>query len=122
MRVFPISNWTELDVWQYIARENLALPPIYYAHEREVVARGGLLVPVTPLTPLRAGEVAEKRSVRFRTVGDISCTCPVASTAATAAEIIAETAAATISERSATRMDDQVSETAMEERKKAGYF
>ena len=122
MRVFPISNWTELDVWQYIARENLALPPIYYAHEREVVARGGLLVPVTPLTPLRAGEVAEKCSVRFRTVGDISCTCPVASTAATAAEIIAETAAATISERSATRMDDQVSETAMEERKKAGYF
>ena len=122
MRVFPISNWTELDVWQYIARENLALPPIYYAHEREVVARGGLLVPVTPLTPLRAGEVAEKRSVRFRTVGDISCTCPVASTAATATEIIAETAAATISERSATRMDDQVSETAMEERKKAGYF
>lgn len=122
MRVFPISNWTELDVWQYIEREKLALPPIYYAHEREVVERGGLLVPVTPLTPLRDGETAHIRSVRFRTVGDISCTCPVASTATTPAAIIAETAAATVSERSATRMDDQVSETAMEERKKAGYF
>ena len=122
MRVFPISNWTELDVWQYIEREKLALPPIYYAHVREVVERGGLLVPVTPLTPLRDGETAHIRSVRFRTVGDISCTCPVASTATTPAAIIAETAAATVSERSATRMDDQVSETAMEERKKAGYF
>ena len=122
MRVFPISNWTELDVWQYIEREKLALPPIYYAHEREVVERGGLLVPVTPLTPLRDGETAHIRSVRFRTVGDISCTCPVASTATTPAAIIAETAAATVSERSATSMDDQVSETAMEERKKAGYF
>lgn len=122
MRVFPISNWTELDIWQYIARENLALPPIYYAHEREVVERNGLLVPVTHLTPKRAGEVSEIRSVRFRTVGDISCTCPVASTAKTPQEIIAETAAATISERSATRMDDRVSEAAMEERKKQGYF
>lgn len=122
MRVFPISNWTELDIWQYIARENLALPPIYYAHEREVVERNGLLVPVTPLTPKRDGETAEIRSVRFRTVGDISCTCPVASTAADAQAIIAETAAATISERSATRMDDRVSESAMEERKKQGYF
>ena len=122
MRVFPISNWTELDIWQYIARENLALPPIYYAHEREVVERNGLLVPVTHLTPKRDGEVSEIRSVRFRTVGDISCTCPVASTAKTPQEIIAETAAATISERSATRMDDRVSEAAMEERKKQGYF
>nr|WP_315359588.1 sulfate adenylyltransferase subunit CysD [Neisseria bacilliformis] len=122
MRVFPISNWTELDIWQYIERENLALPPIYYAHEREVVERGGLLVPVTPLTPKREGEISHIRSVRFRTVGDISCTCPVASTAATAADIVAETAAATVSERSATRMDDRVSEAAMEERKKQGYF
>lgn len=122
MRVFPISNWTELDVWQYIERENLALPPIYYAHQREVVERNGLLVPVTPLTPKRDGETASVRSVRFRTVGDISCTCPVASTASTPSEIIAETAAATISERSATRMDDRISEAAMEERKKAGYF
>ena len=122
MRVFPISNWTELDIWQYIARENLALPPIYYAHQREVVERNGLLVPITLLTPKREGETAEIRSVRFRTVGDISCTCPVASTASNANDIIAETVAATISERSATRMDDRVSEAAMEERKKAGYF
>ena len=122
MRVFPISNWTELDIWQYIARENLALPPIYYAHQREVVERNGLLVPITLLTPKREGETAEIRSVRFRTVVDISCTCPVASTASNANDIIAETAAATISERSATRMDDRVSEAAMEERKKAGYF
>ena len=122
MRVFPISNWTELDIWQYIARENLALPPIYYAHQREVVERNGLLVPITLLTPKREGETAEIRSVRFRTVGDISCTCPVASTASNANDIIAETAAATISERSATRMDDRVSEAAMKKKKKAGYF
>ena len=111
-----------MDIWQYIAREKLALPPIYYAHKREVVERNGLLVSVTPLTPKREGEVARIRDVRFRTVGDISCTCPVASTAATPEDIIAETAAATISERSATRMDDHVSEAAMEERKKQGYF
>lgn len=122
MRVFPISNWTELDIWQYIAREQLALPEIYYAHQREVVERNAMLVPVTELTPKKEGEVSIVRSVRFRTVGDISCTCPVASTASTAAEIIAETAQTTISERNATRMDDQVSEAAMEERKKAGYF
>ncbi len=122
MRVFPISNWTELDIWQYIARENLELPSIYYAHEREVVAKNGLLVPVTPLTPKAPDDVSEIRSVRFRTVGDISCTCPVASTASTAEEIIAETAVVEISERSATRLDDQVSEAAMEQRKKQGYF
>ena len=122
LRVFPISNWTELDIWQYIEREKLALPPIYYAHRRQVVRRNGLLVPVTELTPPREGEQIEELSVRFRTVGDISCTCPVASSAATPAEIIAETALADISERSATRMDDQVSEAAMEQRKKQGYF
>ena len=122
LRVFPISNWTELDIWQYIEREKLALPPIYYAHCRQVVRRNGLLVPVTELTPPREGEQTEELSVRFRTVGDISCTCPVASSAATPAEIIAETALADISERSATRMDDQVSEAAMEQRKKQGYF
>lgn len=122
MRVFPISNWTELDIWQYIEREQLALPSIYYAHEREVVKRGGLLVPVTELTPPKPGETPSVQSVRFRTVGDISCTCPVASEARTPAEIIVETAQTTISERSATRMDDQVSEAAMEERKRAGYF
>lgn len=122
MRVFPISNWTELDIWQYIARENLKLPSIYYAHEREVVEKGGLLVPVTPLTPKADGDVSEIRSVRFRTVGDISCTCPVASLAVTPEEIIQETAVVEISERSATRLDDQVSEAAMEVRKKQGYF
>lgn len=122
MRVFPISNWTELDIWQYIARENLELPSIYYAHEREVVEKGGLLVPVTPLTPKADGDVSEIRSVRFRTVGDISCTCPVASLAVTPEEIIQETAVVEISERSATRLDDQVSEAAMEVRKKQGYF
>jgi len=122
MRVFPISNWTELDVWQYIAREKLALPQIYYAHEREVVERNGLLVPVTPLTPPRAGEQAVSRTVRFRTVGDITCTCPVASYAASPEEIIAETAITEITERGATRMDDQTSEASMERRKKEGYF
>ncbi|AOY92937.1 sulfate adenylyltransferase small subunit [Cupriavidus sp. USMAA2-4] len=122
MRVFPISNWTELDVWQYIARENLALPPIYYAHQREVVRKNGLLVPVTPITPKQDGDVSEVLSVRFRTVGDISCTCPVASTAATPDEIIAETAVTEITERGATRMDDQTSEASMERRKKEGYF
>ena len=122
MRVFPISNWTELDVWQYIARENLALPPIYYAHQREVVRKNGLLVPVTSITPKADDDVSEVLSVRFRTVGDISCTCPVASTAATPVEIIAETAITEITERGATRMDDQTSEASMEKRKKEGYF
>ncbi|WAL85171.1 sulfate adenylyltransferase subunit CysD [Pandoraea sp. XJJ-1] len=122
LRVFPISNWTELDVWQYIARENLDLPSIYYAHEREIVRRNGLLVPVTPLTPKQDDESSELASVRFRTVGDISCTCPVASVAASPVEIIAETAVTDITERGATRMDDQASEAAMEQRKKQGYF
>ncbi|MFC0252799.1 sulfate adenylyltransferase subunit CysD [Massilia consociata] len=122
MRVFPISNWTELDVWQYIAREKLALPPIYFAHERQVIPRNGLLVPLTPLTPAREGETVETRTVRFRTVGDISCTCPVASTASTVENIIAETAVTEVTERGATRMDDQTSEASMEKRKKQGYF
>jgi sulfate adenylyltransferase subunit 2 len=122
MRVFPISNWTELDVWQYIARENLALPSIYYAHSREVVKRNGLVVPVTPLTPKSSDEVGETLSVRFRTVGDISCTCPVLSGADTPEKIIAETVIAEITERGATRMDDQTSEASMERRKKEGYF
>ena len=122
MRVFPISNWTELDVWQYIAREQLAVPSLYYAHRRKVVRRARLLVPVTRITPLREGEIAEQLSVRFRTVGDITCTCPVESTAATPEEIIAETALTTITERGATRMDDQTSEASMERRKKEGYF
>jgi sulfate adenylyltransferase subunit 2 len=122
MRVFPISNWTELDVWQYVEREQLAVPSIYYAHRRPVVRRNGLLVPVTEITPPRPDETVEELSVRFRTVGDISCTCPVESVAATAAEIIAETVLSTVTERGATRMDDQTSEASMERRKKEGYF
>ncbi len=121
-RVFPISNWTELDVWQYIERENIALPSIYYTHKREVVDRRGMLAPVTELTPPREGEQVIVRDVRFRTVGDITCTCPVASTAATAADIVIETLAAEVSERGATRMDDQTSDASMEKRKKDGYF
>jgi sulfate adenylyltransferase subunit 2 len=122
MRVFPISNWTELDVWQYVERERLAVPSIYYAHRRGVVRRNGLLVPLTAITPAREGETQEELSVRFRTVGDITCTCPVESAARTPAEIIAETAVTTITERGATRMDDQTSEASMERRKKEGYF
>jgi sulfate adenylyltransferase subunit 2 len=122
VRVFPISNWTEMDVWQYIARERLEVPALYYAHRRPIVRRQGLLVPVTDLTPPRAGEVVEEASVRFRTVGDVSCTCPVASDARTPEEIIVETAATRITERGATRMDDQTSDASMERRKKEGYF
>ncbi|MBS0509296.1 MAG: sulfate adenylyltransferase subunit CysD [Proteobacteria bacterium] len=121
-RVFPISNWTELDVWQYIARENVGLPELYYAHPRQVVERRGLLVPVTPLTPAKDGEQVQTRTVRFRTVGDITCTCPVESAAASAEEIVIETLAAEVSERGATRMDDKTSEASMEKRKKDGYF
>jgi sulfate adenylyltransferase subunit 2 len=122
VRVFPISNWTELDVWQYIAREKLEVPSIYYAHRRPVVRRRGLIVPVTPLTPAKAGEAVEEVSVRFRTVGDISCTCPVESDASDVASIIQETILARLTERGATRMDDQTSEASMERRKKEGYF
>ena len=121
-RVFPISNWTELDVWQYIDREQIALPSLYYAHQRTVVERKGLLVPVTELTPARDDEQVQQRTVRFRTVGDITCTCPVESTAATAADIVLETLSADVSERGATRMDDKTSEASMEKRKKDGYF
>jgi len=121
-RVFPISNWTELDVWQYIQREDIALPSIYYAHQRQVVERRGLLVPVTPITPPREGEPVQTRTVRFRTVGDITCTCPVASDAADAAAVVLETLAVDVSERGATRMDDKTSDASMEKRKKDGYF
>jgi sulfate adenylyltransferase subunit 2 len=122
IRAFPISNWTELDVWQYIARERLALPSIYFAHVRPVVRRGGSLVPVAALTPPRPDERVEEVSVRFRTVGDITCTAPVESTSRTVEEIVAETAATTITERGATRLDDQTSDASMELRKKEGYF
>lgn len=121
-RVFPISNWTELDVWQYIEREHIALPSIYYRHTRQVVERKGLLVPVTPLTPPRPGETVATREVRFRTVGDVTCTCPVQSQASCAAEVVIETLRADLSERGATRMDDKTSDASMEKRKKDGYF
>lgn len=122
IRAFPISNWTELDVWQYIEREELQLPSIYFAHKREVIRRNGLLQPVTELTPARASEVVEELTVRFRTVGDITCTAPVLSDADSVARIIAETAVTTITERGETRLDDQTSEASMEQRKKEGYF
>ena len=121
-RAFPISNWTELDVWLYLARENIPLPNLYYSHEREVIRRKGLLVPLTDVTPPQAGETVETATVRFRTVGDMTCTCPVESTAANAAEIVAETLTVTVSERGATRMDDRTSDASMERRKKEGYF
>ncbi|MDB5896942.1 MAG: cysD [Ramlibacter sp.] len=121
-RVFPISNWTELDVWQYIEREDIALPSIYYAHQRQVVERRGMLVPVTELTPPKDGEEVVTRTVRFRTVGDVTCTCPVASDAANATDVVAETLTVDVSERGATRMDDRTSDASMEKRKKDGYF
>ena len=122
IRAFPISNWTELDVWQYIQREQLELPSIYFAHTRPVVRKNGLLQPVTELTPAKDGDVVEDVRVRFRTVGDITCTAPVESDADTVEKILAETATTTITERGATRMDDQTSEASMEQRKKEGYF
>ncbi|MDR4515506.1 sulfate adenylyltransferase subunit CysD [Nitrosomonas sp.] len=122
IRVFPISNWTELDVWEYIFREKLEVPSIYFAHEREVIRREAGLLPVSHLVQPEPGEQAQKITVRFRTVGDMSCTCPVASDAASIEAIIAETAMTRITERGATRMDDQTSEASMELRKKEGYF
>ncbi|HEY4081266.1 MAG TPA: sulfate adenylyltransferase subunit CysD [Burkholderiaceae bacterium] len=121
-RAFPISNWTELDVWLYIARENIPLPSLYFSHQRQVVRSKGLLVPVTEVTPPAADEVVETATVRFRTVGDMTCTCPVESDASSSAEIVAETLTVTLSERGATRMDDRTSESSMERRKKEGYF
>ncbi|TSA42988.1 MAG: sulfate adenylyltransferase subunit CysD [Methylotenera sp.] len=122
IRAFPISNWTEMDVWQYIEREKLALPSIYFAHNRPVVIRGGAIVPVTHVTPVKPGEEVIDMQVRFRTVGDITCTAPVISDADTVAKIVLETATSTITERGATRLDDQTSDASMEQRKKEGYF
>jgi sulfate adenylyltransferase subunit 2 len=122
IRAFPISNWTEMDVWQYIEREKLELPSIYFAHTRPIVRRSGAIVPVTPITPAKPGEQVENLLVRFRTVGDITCTAPVESDADTVSKIVIETAATTITERGATRLDDQTSDASMEQRKKEGYF
>jgi sulfate adenylyltransferase subunit 2 len=122
MRVFPLSNWTELDIWHYIGREGLALPSIYYAHDREVVDRDGMLYAINEFLPLRAGETSFVDTVRYRTVGDASCTAAVRSDADTIEKVIAEVAATRITERGATRGDDRVSEAAMEDRKREGYF
>jgi sulfate adenylyltransferase subunit 2 len=122
VRVFPISNWTELDVWQYIERERLELPPIYFAHEREVFARDGMLYAASEFVELIEGEQVFTESVRYRTVGDMTCTGAVASTAATLEEVVAEIAATDLTERGQTRADDRVTEAAMEDRKREGYF
>jgi len=122
IRVFPLSNWTELDVWHYIAREGIDLPGIYYAHDREVVDRGGMLYAVNEFLPLKAGETPFMEQVRYRTVGDASCTAAVRSDADTIDKVIDEVAATRITERGATRGDDKVSEAAMEDRKREGYF
>jgi sulfate adenylyltransferase subunit 2 len=122
VRVFPLSNWTELDVWHYIERENIELPQIYYAHQREVYLRDGMWLAEGPWGGPRAGESLISKTVRYRTVGDGSCTGAVESTAATIADVIAEVAASRLTERGATRADDRMSEAAMEDRKREGYF
>jgi sulfate adenylyltransferase subunit 2 len=122
IRVFPLSNWTELDIWQYIAVEGIEVPSIYFAHEREVFRRDGMWLAVGPFVTLLEGEVPEKRTVRYRTVGDASCTGAVESPASTVDQIIEEVAATRITERGATRADDRASEAAMEDRKREGYF
>ncbi len=122
VRVFPLSNWTELDIWDYIEAEKIDLPSIYYAHEREVVERDRMWMAITDVTPLAEGETSEVRSVRYRTVGDMSCTAAVLSDATTVADVIAEVAASRLTERGATRADDRLSEAAMEDRKREGYF
>jgi sulfate adenylyltransferase subunit 2 len=122
VRVFPLSNWTELDVWQYVLRERLELPSIYMAHTREVFERDGMLYAASPFVELIDGEAKRPESVRFRTVGDMTCTGAVRSTAATIEDVIAEIAATRITERGETRADDRVTEAAMEDRKREGYF
>jgi sulfate adenylyltransferase subunit 2 len=121
VRVFPISNWTELDVWNYIRRENIPLPSIYFAHEREVITRNGQLMAASPFLNMDEDDIVQTKNVRFRTVGDMSCTAAVESYAFEIDDIINEISASNISERGA-RMDDKVSEAAMEDRKKGGYF
>ncbi len=122
VRVFPISNWTELDIWNYIKRENIALPSIYFAHEREIIVHDGQLVAMSPFVIREESDVIETRQVRYRTVGDMTCTAAVESSASTLDEVINEIIAAKISERGETRIDDKVTEAAMEDRKKNGYF
>ncbi len=122
IRVFPLSNWTELDVWQYIATDDVEIPSIYYAHRRSVVRRDGMLLAVTPYLGHLDGETPETLLVRFRTVGDATCTGAVESAAATVADVITEVAASRVTERGETRADDRISEAGMEDRKREGYF
>jgi sulfate adenylyltransferase subunit 2 len=122
IRIFPLSNWTELDIWQYIQREELELPSIYYAHKREVFWRDGMLMAVTHVTPPDEGAEVLQVQVRYRTVGDMTCTAAVESDADTVEKIIDDVAASRITERGATRADDRASEAAMEDRKREGYF
>jgi len=122
IRVFPLSNWTELDIWQYILEEGIELPPIYFAHHRRVFRRDGMLLAANRYTPLLDGEETFEALVRFRTVGDATCTGCVESSAATPEEVVAEVAATRLTERGATRADDRISEAGMEDRKKEGYF
>jgi sulfate adenylyltransferase subunit 2 len=122
IRVFPLSNWTELDIWSYIRDEKIELPALYYAHRREVVERNGMLLAVNRFIVPRPNETVHEASVRFRTIGDATCTGCVESTAATPADVVDEVAAARITERGATRADDRISEAGMEDRKKEGYF
>ena len=122
VRVFPLSNWTELDVWQYVAAEQIDLPELYYAHQREVFERDGMLISVSDVSQPREHETVEKRQVRYRTVGDMSCTGAVESDALSVDDVIAKVAATRLTERGATRADDRASEAAMEDRKKEGYF
>jgi sulfate adenylyltransferase subunit 2 len=122
IRVFPLSNWTELDIWRYIVRENIKIPSIYYAHEREVFERDGMLLGVTSVSQPKPGEKVTTRTVRYRTVGDASCTGCVESPAATPEQVLEEVAVTRLTERGATRADDRTSEAAMEDRKKEGYF
>ena len=122
LRVFPLSNWTELDIWQYIAQEKLLVPTIYFSHKPEVVERSSLLIPITAVTPPDNDEIVITRMVRFRTVGDMTCTCPVESVATTVEAIIDQTVTTRVSERGAARIDDQTNDVSMELRKKEGYF
>jgi sulfate adenylyltransferase subunit 2 len=122
VRVFPLSNWTELDIWDYIEAEKIALPSIYYAHEREVAERDGMWIAITEVTPVLESDTVERRSVRYRTVGDMSCTAAVLSKATTVADVISEVGLSQLTERGATRADDRLSEAAMEDRKREGYF
>ncbi len=122
VRIFPLSNWTELDIWRYIAQDRIEVPSIYYAHQRDVIERDGMLLGVTQWTPPRDGETVRTETVRYRTVGDATCTGAVRSTAADVDAVIAETAVSRITERGATRADDRASEAAMEDRKREGYF